>query len=440
MRYLYLSLIFLLTLILFLPGESLAQWTQVAKPNNIEINALVSVGTNIFAGFNGYSSNYGGIYRSTDNGDTWSVVDSGLVKNGKDTINILHLAVMGNTIIAGTDSDGIFISTDNGDSWEQSNNGIADNANQVLSITAIDTNNSKIYVALDYWLGAFVSSDTGKSWQAINNGFTLNYPPTIFNFGFVHGNIYAFSRWLYISTDEGANWMVDSSIEVLGKDPGYATLGDVMFWGAGDKILRSTNYGVSWSSFSTPYDTIIEGTVGIYTLISYKNNLIAGRTDGAYFSSDSGATWNDLNQGWNKYSEGGNVSSLTESYNYLFAGTAGYGIWRIPLSEIITGIEKAKGTLPTNYSLRQNYPNPFNPTTTINYQLPRSGFVTIKIYDMLGRLVKNLVDGNKTAGNYSVKFSGSSLASGVYIYQLIVYNEQLTRKYYSSSKKLILLK
>jgi|GEM_PF-3473252 len=88
---------------------------------------------------------------------------------------------------------------------------------------------------------------------------------------------------------------------------------------------------------------------------------------------------------------------------------------------------------PTSYSLLQNYPNPFNPTTMISYQVPNDGFVTLKIYDMLGREVKTLVNEFKSQGKYSVTFDASHLASGVYFYQLKSGN-------YASIKKMILLK
>jgi len=87
----------------------------------------------------------------------------------------------------------------------------------------------------------------------------------------------------------------------------------------------------------------------------------------------------------------------------------------------------------TSYDLSQNYPNPFNPSTTINYQIPKSGFVSLKVYDILGREVAVLVNGEKEMGRYTVQFDGSKLASGVYIYELRV-NE------FVSVKKLMLLK
>ena len=86
-----------------------------------------------------------------------------------------------------------------------------------------------------------------------------------------------------------------------------------------------------------------------------------------------------------------------------------------------------------SYELAQNYPNPFNPTTTINYQIPKDGFVTLKIYDVLGKEVATLVNENKATGRYNVEFNAGNLASGVYLYQLKVND-------FVATKKLVLLK
>ena len=88
---------------------------------------------------------------------------------------------------------------------------------------------------------------------------------------------------------------------------------------------------------------------------------------------------------------------------------------------------------PKDFSLSQNYPNPFNPATTITYQLPKSGSVTLKIYDMLGKEVMTLVHEQKEIGRYTVQFDASSIASGMYIYQLRVND-------FISTKKMLLLK
>ena len=93
-----------------------------------------------------------------------------------------------------------------------------------------------------------------------------------------------------------------------------------------------------------------------------------------------------------------------------------------------------KGSLKVDtYDLAQNYPNPFNPSTTIKYQIPNAGNVTLKVFDILGREVTTLVDEFKNEGRYEVNFNAGKLASGVYIYS-IKSND------FTASKKLLLLK
>ncbi len=88
---------------------------------------------------------------------------------------------------------------------------------------------------------------------------------------------------------------------------------------------------------------------------------------------------------------------------------------------------------PETYELSQNYPNPFNPSTTIKYQLPASGNVIIKIYDILGSEVATLVDDFQNEGRYEINFNASKLASGVYLYRL-------KENDFVNTKKMILLK
>ena len=89
--------------------------------------------------------------------------------------------------------------------------------------------------------------------------------------------------------------------------------------------------------------------------------------------------------------------------------------------------------LPNEFQLYQNYPNPFNPTTTIEYYLPKENHVTLRIYNILGEMVSELVNGNKRTGLHSVAFNATNLSSGVYFYKL-------ETPEFSSIKKLILVK
>jgi dextranase len=107
----------------------------------------------------------------------------------------------------------------------------------------------------------------------------------------------------------------------------------------------------------------------------------------------------------------------------------------IEYSTSTSSIENDKSKHGMNYLLEQNYPNPFNPFTTIKYSLAKAGFVSLKVYDILGNIVETLVNKEQSAGNFSVEFPShkSNLASGVYFYELDTGN-------FTDTKKLILLK
>ena len=99
----------------------------------------------------------------------------------------------------------------------------------------------------------------------------------------------------------------------------------------------------------------------------------------------------------------------------------------------IVGVEPIAKEVPAEYKLFQNYPNPFNPSTNIRYQVSNNGFVTLKIYDVLGKEISTLVNEKHVAGTYEVAFNATQYPSGVYFYKL-------TTDRYTDTKKMILLK
>gem|GEM_PF-3222923 len=98
-----------------------------------------------------------------------------------------------------------------------------------------------------------------------------------------------------------------------------------------------------------------------------------------------------------------------------------------------TGAKEVEIIAPIVFALNQNYPNPFNPSTTIKYSVPKAGLITIKVYDVLGKEIYTLVNGEKSVGNYSIEFDGSKFSSGIYFYRMQAGS-------YIETKKLILLK
>jgi len=102
-------------------------------------------------------------------------------------------------------------------------------------------------------------------------------------------------------------------------------------------------------------------------------------------------------------------------------------------SDPITSIEDGREDTPLEYGLSQNYPNPFNPSTTINFSLPKSEYTTLKVFNVLGKIVAIIVSNKLNPGNHTFTFDGKNLASGVYYYQLVAGE-------YREVKKMILLR
>jgi beta-xylosidase len=122
---------------------------------------------------------------------------------------------------------------------------------------------------------------------------------------------------------------------------------------------------------------------------------------------------------------GSGSSKLFMLQSFYFTGT-----------ELTTGIndKNSQGSnLPLRFHLEQNYPNPFNPETRIEYSIPRNGYVSLKVYNLLGQVQATLFNGFQHAGQYAATFNGKGLASGIYLYQLEADN-------YVETKKLVLLK
>ena len=118
---------------------------------------------------------------------------------------------------------------------------------------------------------------------------------------------------------------------------------------------------------------------------------------------------------------------------YIYAATSGDGIWRRPVSEIITGINE-NHISTEDFTLSQNFPNPFNPMTKINFKLNQSLFTKLTVYDISGKKIKVLFDGHTNEGSYSVSFDGSDFPSGVYLYRLEIDGNVM------DAKRMVLLK
>lgn len=172
-------------------------------------------------------------------------------------------------------------------------------------------------------------------------------------------------------------------------------------------------------------------------LVNANTNLVAGTFDEITYTKNNLEEYDNINYKVD-------CSGIEEGDYYLRLVTAVVGDASYNLANVQNddpGLEKRDyesvnftgNKTPITYNLSQNFPNPFNPSTTINYQLHKAGFITLKVYDILGREVATLVNEQKTQGRYSVNFNASKLASGIYIYQIRAND-------YVSSKKMLLVK
>ena len=123
---------------------------------------------------------------------------------------------------------------------------------------------------------------------------------------------------------------------------------------------------------------------------------------------------------------------VSPSNRMLRVATHSNGVYERKLLSGTTDVSENVG-LPAGFILEQNYPNPFNPSTHIKFQIPESGFASLKVFDVSGREVATLINEVKRAGNYEIRFNAEGFSSGIYIYQLVSGS-------FALSKKMLLLK
>jgi hypothetical protein len=175
-----------------------------------------------------------------------------------------------------------------------------------------------------------------------------------------------------------------------------------------------------WQTITFPYPIFwYNGTSNLLVEICFDNSAYT-QYSYVYGTQMPGKTWGYYtDNATGCYMTGGASQSIRPNVRMSF--------------QYLYGINGNKNSIPEKLSLSQNYPNPFNPVTRIDFDVPKKGFVSLKVFDILGREVQTLINENKEAGRYSVDFNGSDLTSGVYFYTLSSGN-------YNETKKMLLIK
>jgi len=195
------------------------------------------------------------------------------------------------------------------------------------------------------------------------------------------------------------------------------------------RVYKTTNGGATpWINIS--YNTSLNVTNYSVAVLNPLNVAVMGTYGTCYHSTDGGVSWTGKDL----------LSSISDIYGSFLASDN--KLYAVTLTDACifkneelfpTGIISFENTIPENFILEQNFPNPFNPSTTIKYLMPKSAFVTLCIYDILGRAVSTIINEWQTAGTYSVNWNAESMPTGVYFYKL-------SADGFSETKKMILIR
>lgn len=426
------KVIILFILFFFTAGISLSQsWVQLNVPYSFNINSCWADESNPdngwFVGWRlagadpvsfGYRTTNGGssfnfsyfsysFWMAQDvefvNSTTGIAAGNGIIKtyNGGSTWNV----ILDNTYIRGSLKDIMFTDVNKGYAVGE----------------AYD------YSYSSFWGVLYKTTTGGENWTEIIITDEIANQNTDLKAVFSTGNgiLYAggsntvSSNTLYKSTDDGANWFALSYFNDVNSI--YFITPQIGFVAGSQGVFKTTDAGLTWQNSLS--------TSGAMHTITFKNNT--GYTGGVngeiYKTTNNGVSWSLMVSPVNNQ-----VIKKIYIVNNTVSYAVGTGGTVLKLSGNLTGTGN-NSSLPSSFKLDQNFPNPFNPSTDIRFSVPVQSLVRITLYDIQGKEVADIVNETKPAGNYSVRFDGSNLASGVYLCRM-------TSGSFSDIKKLSLVK
>lgn len=277
-------------------------WSGSGLPVGTQVRSLAYDGSNMYAGTSS------GVYKSTDQGNSWFLSNTGFTNNN---INTVH--VFGGSLFAGTVSAGIFLSTNQGANWAIDTVGLSS-----LAVRCFASNGSAVFAGTGG--GVFRSTNNGGTWSQVNSGLSNTNVNTL---GIVGGVLLAGTQsgGVFRSTNEGGTWSgggfdITLALAVIGSDAFQATLAGVM---------RSTDLGATWNPANTGIpptnNTRSLGVLGSTLFVGMGNN---GDRAGVYRSTDLGGSWVEKNTGY--------INTLVNAFlvngGTLFAGNSDGALYR----------------------------------------------------------------------------------------------------------------
>jgi len=389
-------------------------WTLHPSGVNNDLNGIDFIGSGIdqiiAVGDSGL------VLRSSDGGETWSPVNSGVIKN----LNSVYSLSSFITIIAG-DEGTVLKSSDSGLNW----------VNQSLPDTTSDLN--KISSMGSWFFGPILGmvGDNGKLysstnynfWNPVETGTNENLYDLQFknaSSGYVTGE----NGTIQYTIDGGNKWFSEIFLSTITSERIRASI----------MLNDTTAVGVAGSDIITIHanETLLPVELASFNFNVQNNNVnlywsTLSEINNSGFEVERKLYDGQHQQNWVRISfvEGNGSVNSTSNYEYtdkgLNAGKYNYRLKQIDFNgnfeyhdlsgEAVIGI-------PDKFELSQNYPNPFNPKTVIRYEIRVTGIAKLKVFDVLGNEIAELVNEKQNAGSYSVEFDGNGFASGVYFYRL----------------------
>ncbi len=422
-------------------GES---WQKIS--NNINQANCEDLSINRHDSDSLYVASIGGVYRSVDGASSWQNVEldfpfyetraNGVQIDPYDP-NYVYVSFYD---YRGLGEGGIFRSTDGGETWDMFTNGLPEGGYYgKFAVADYGDGSRRLFLGA---VGLYYSDDLGENWALCQGGLPSDLYYGRIEVSNVDPDLIFVSDWgdprlVYRSTDGGQTWAALSSppgngaINSIACDPFNSDI--VYACRSHEGVFRSTDTGQSWVDISNNLprdpDYFIPSGVAINPLnpqILYVNSARYG----IFVSHDGGRSWEDFNEGLRTgYSHA--VTAIAPSdTNRIFLATSSQSVWTI--TKIPTSVDN-DDVSPREYSILSNYPNPFNSITVIQYSLLESEPVILSIYNILGQQVATIFEGLQQAGEHTPTWDASAFPSGVYFARMKTLKS-------SQSLKMILLK
>lgn len=367
---------------------------------------------------------------SDDDGSTWTEA----IYGDKTISMTVFASISADTIftygssIFGTKA--MHISTDKGNTWTKLDGDfsvlplffvpseMAGNSERII-LTGLDNNN-----------GVVMTEDHGKTWSTLDVFGTEGNRVNINALLEVNNEFFAAGEGFYKANFDSMKWSLVNNLEVLD-----AVYENDKFYGSDVKIFESSDFGVNWTDHEILGSNLGERItiIGDKLFVSIAE---AGNPRVVMFTNLADEV--DITEGLTDYSQSSRILKWVNNSASIYAiRSTSTSLWQYKFSGA-TAIDDDSQV--TEFQLFQNYPNPFNPATTITFSIPDiniyqsgSSNVVLKIYNLLGETVAELINENLAAGVHTVDFDASNLNSGIYFYELKTGN-------FLSTKKMILLK